>query len=152
MFTWSGGPRSSGVGFFCFHALEDTKQKKSTPLDRGPPLHVNRVLVFNTLESAVVSCLFYPSLVLSVRYSVYAKKKAIRIQYGIIKRKKCTSHSDLMTKKCFHRELKKYILSFYILELYIGCTPLYFMVIYSSLSDLPSHSHGQFFCFKSMNK
>ena len=43
-FTWSGGPRSSGVGFFCFHALGDTKQKKRTPLDRGPPLHVNRVL------------------------------------------------------------------------------------------------------------
>ena len=44
LFTWSGGPRSSGVGFFCFHALEDTKQKKLTPLDRGSPLHVNRVL------------------------------------------------------------------------------------------------------------
>ena len=43
LFTWSGGPRSSGVGFFCFHALADTKQKKPTPLDRGPPLHVNRV-------------------------------------------------------------------------------------------------------------
>ena len=43
LFTWSGGPRSSGVSFFCFHALEDTKQKKLTPLDRGPPLHVNRV-------------------------------------------------------------------------------------------------------------
>ena len=37
LFTWSGGPRSSGVGFFCFHALADTKQKKPTPLDRGPP-------------------------------------------------------------------------------------------------------------------
>ena len=45
LFTWSGGPRSSGVGFFCFHALRDTKQKKPTPLDRGPPLHVNRVKV-----------------------------------------------------------------------------------------------------------
>ena len=45
LFTWSGGPQSSGVGFFCFHALADTKQKKPTPLDRGPPLHVNRVLV-----------------------------------------------------------------------------------------------------------
>ena len=44
-FTWSGGPRSSGDGFFCFHALEDTKQRKPTPLDRGPPLHVNRVFV-----------------------------------------------------------------------------------------------------------
>ena len=43
LFTWSGGPRSSGVGFFCFHALGDTKQKKLTPLDRGPPIHVNRV-------------------------------------------------------------------------------------------------------------
>ena len=43
LFTWSGGPRSSGVGFFCFHALGDTKQKKLTPLDQGPPLHVNRV-------------------------------------------------------------------------------------------------------------
>ena len=44
LFTWSGGPRSSGVSFFCFHALGDTKQKNLTPLDRGPPLHVNRVL------------------------------------------------------------------------------------------------------------
>ena len=43
LFTWSGGPRASGVGFFCFYALGDTKQKKPTPLDRGPPLHVNRV-------------------------------------------------------------------------------------------------------------
>ena len=43
LFTWSGGPRSSGVSFFCFHALGDTKQKKLTPLDQGPPLHVNRV-------------------------------------------------------------------------------------------------------------
>ena len=31
-------------GFFCFHALENTKQKKLTPLDRGPPLHVNKGL------------------------------------------------------------------------------------------------------------
>ena len=44
LFTWSGGPRSIGVGFFCFHALGDIKQKKPTPLDRGPPLYVNRVL------------------------------------------------------------------------------------------------------------
>ena len=43
LFTWSGGLRSSGVGFFCFHALGDIKQKKPTPLDQGPPLHVNRV-------------------------------------------------------------------------------------------------------------
>ena len=43
LFTWSGGPRPGGVGFFCFHALDITKQKKPTPLDRGSPLHVNRV-------------------------------------------------------------------------------------------------------------
>ena len=42
LFTWSGGPRSSGVGFFCFVFPRAWKQKKPTPLDRGPPLHVNR--------------------------------------------------------------------------------------------------------------
>ena len=43
LFTWSGGPRSGGVGFFCFVSPRAWKQKKPTPLDRGPPLHVNRV-------------------------------------------------------------------------------------------------------------
>ena len=68
LFTWSGGPRSSGVvgclawgnfhahsrfarstvreekwGLLVVYALEDTKQKKPTPLDRGLRLHVNRV-------------------------------------------------------------------------------------------------------------
>ena len=52
--SWSGGPRSSGVGFFCFHALEDTKQKKLTPLDRGLPLHVNRVFNSSALEKWTV--------------------------------------------------------------------------------------------------
>ena len=42
LFTWSGGPRSSGVGFFCFASPRAWKQKTPTPLDRGPPLHVNR--------------------------------------------------------------------------------------------------------------
>ena len=42
LFTWSGGPRSSGVSFFCFVSPRAWKQKKQTPLDRGPPLHVNR--------------------------------------------------------------------------------------------------------------
>ena len=37
LFTWSGGPRSSGVGFFCFHALGDAKQKKPTPTRPGSP-------------------------------------------------------------------------------------------------------------------
>ena len=46
LFTWSGGPRSSGVGFFCFHALEGTKQKKHTPLEAcnftcGHALNIN---------------------------------------------------------------------------------------------------------------
>ena len=41
-----GDPGLVGLVSFCFHALENTKQKKPTPLDRGPPLHVNRVLVF----------------------------------------------------------------------------------------------------------
>ena len=42
LFTWSGGPRSSGVSFFCFVSPRAWKQKKLTPLDWGPPLHVNR--------------------------------------------------------------------------------------------------------------
>ena len=41
LFTWSGRPRSSGVGFFCFVSSRAWKQKKPTPLDQGPPLHVN---------------------------------------------------------------------------------------------------------------
>ena len=44
LFTWSGGPRSSGVSFFCLVSLIAWKQKKPTPQGRGPPLHVNRVL------------------------------------------------------------------------------------------------------------
>ena len=44
LFTWSGGPRSSGVRFFCFVSPRAWKQKKLTPPDRGPPLHVNRPL------------------------------------------------------------------------------------------------------------
>ena len=45
-----GGPRSSGVGFFCFHALGDIKQKKHTLLDRGPPLNVNTVLKLSSIR------------------------------------------------------------------------------------------------------
>ena len=44
LFTCCRGAQSSGVGFFCFVSLRAWKQKKSTPLDRGPPLHVNRLL------------------------------------------------------------------------------------------------------------
>ena len=39
-----GDPSLVGLCFFRLHALGNTKQKKLTPLDRGPPLHVNRVL------------------------------------------------------------------------------------------------------------
>ena len=52
-----GGPRSSGVGFFCFHAQGDTKQKKPTPLDWCPPLHVNRVLDFSYIVRSDLSAL-----------------------------------------------------------------------------------------------
>ena len=38
-------PGLVGLVSFVFHALGDTKQKKLTLLDRGPPLHVNGVLV-----------------------------------------------------------------------------------------------------------
>ena len=44
LFTWRGGPRCSGVGFFCFHALGDTKQKKPTPLDPGFPTPCKQAL------------------------------------------------------------------------------------------------------------
>ena len=58
------GPRSSGAGFFCSHALGDTKQKKPTALDRGPPLHVNRVLEseVNTVLLIQGDCLYFARL------------------------------------------------------------------------------------------
>ena len=40
---------------FSFHALGDTKQKKPTTLDRGPPLHVNRVLLSKSLIEMIHS-------------------------------------------------------------------------------------------------
>ena len=59
LFTWSGGPRFSGVDFFCFVSPRAWKQKKPTPLDRGRPLHVNRPLHLvwkaNTLDQNNVS-------------------------------------------------------------------------------------------------
>ena len=54
VFTWSGGPRSSGVSFCCFVPLRAWKQKKPTPLDRGPPLHVNRVLLLKLVKKGGV--------------------------------------------------------------------------------------------------
>ena len=46
-----------GLVSFFFHALGDTKQKKPTPVDRGPPLHVNRVLVCIVLDHRGVNFL-----------------------------------------------------------------------------------------------
>ena len=57
LFTWSGGPQSSGVGFFCFVFPRAWKQKKPTPLDRGLPLHVNRPL--GTLSLSMFSFVWF---------------------------------------------------------------------------------------------
>ena len=40
-----GNPGLVGIGFFCFVSSRAWKQKKPTPLDRGPPLHVNKPVV-----------------------------------------------------------------------------------------------------------
>ena len=74
VFIWSGRPRSSGVGFFCFHALGDTKQKKPTPLDRGPPLHVNRALFESSLSNSDLFTCEITWYVLMWRYHVFAQK------------------------------------------------------------------------------
>ena len=58
LFTWSEGPRSSGVGFFCFVSPRAWKQKKPTPLDRGLPFHVNRPLVTRFMEEMSYVFLF----------------------------------------------------------------------------------------------
>ena len=47
LFTWSGGPRFSGVGFFCFVSPRAWKQKKPTPLDRGSPTPCKQALTFS---------------------------------------------------------------------------------------------------------
>ena len=62
LFTWSGRPRSSGVSFFCFVSPRARKQKKLTPLDRGPPLHVNRP----SKVKSVASCRFQIDLCILV--------------------------------------------------------------------------------------
>ena len=51
------------VSFFCFHALADTKQKKPTPLDRGPPRHVNRVLKSLLFSCDPTACFIMQSVV-----------------------------------------------------------------------------------------
>ena len=48
-------PGLVGVGFFCFVFPRAWKQKKLTPLDRGPPLHVNRPY-YVTLKSLLENC------------------------------------------------------------------------------------------------
>ena len=97
LFTWSGGPRSSGVGFFCFHALGDTKQKKPTPLDRGPPLHVNRPL-YPTGRLLLHTCILYP-LFVSTQYittiTILFKKEVQTIRR---RDSDCTKATNRLTK------------------------------------------------------
>ena len=59
LFTWSGGPRSSGVGVFCFHALGDTKQNKLTPLDRESPTPCKQGLSYTFYGGNVVCVLVH---------------------------------------------------------------------------------------------
>ena len=42
LFTWSGGPRSSGVGFFCFVSPRAWKQNPTRP---GPPTPCKQALI-----------------------------------------------------------------------------------------------------------
>ena len=41
----------------------------------SPAFSAGHFQKMKTKENAVISCLFYPSLVLPVRYSVYGKKR-----------------------------------------------------------------------------
>ena len=45
MFTWSGGPRSSGVGFFCFVSPRAWKQNKTNPTRPGSPTPCKQALL-----------------------------------------------------------------------------------------------------------
>ena len=54
-----GGPRSSGVGFFCFVSARAWRQKKPTPLDRGPLLHANRVLNRDLVHEMYRHCIAF---------------------------------------------------------------------------------------------
>ena len=47
LFTWSGGPQSSRVGFFCFHALADKKTKETYPTRPGSPTPCKQALRMN---------------------------------------------------------------------------------------------------------
>ena len=44
LFTWSGGPRSSGVSFFCFVSPRAWKQKKHNPTRLGSPTPCKQAL------------------------------------------------------------------------------------------------------------
>ena len=55
LFTWSGGPRFSGVGFFCFVSPRAWKQKKPTPLDRGYPTPCKQALS----QYLPIFCIFF---------------------------------------------------------------------------------------------
>ena len=99
---WLNGSRarSSAVGFFCFHALGGTKQKKPTPLERGPPLHVNRVLVTRFMEemSYVFSFTFFS---LPLIFTLHWWPLAFLILSPPLQ----NFHVVLPTKKCFYLSL-----------------------------------------------
>ena len=44
LFTWSGGPRSSGVSFFCFVSTRAWKQKEPYPTRPGSPTPCKQAL------------------------------------------------------------------------------------------------------------
>ena len=108
--TWSGGPRSSGVGFFCFHALGNTKQKKPTSLNRGPPLHVNRVLIADVVmkprwflkivwENFVVNNLrfFYVRIVKGPKTNIFTCKLCAWVIFIILFTKLVCDNSNSLT-------------------------------------------------------
>ena len=108
LFTWSGGPRSSGVGFFCFHALGDTKQKKPTPLNCGPPLHVNRVLAKRFKEK--MSYVFLLTLFFTLAH-FHLVLVAARISHFVTAAKKfscCSSNKKMSPVFSRSRSLSPY--------------------------------------------
>ena len=46
LFTWCGGPRSSGVGFFCFVSPQSVKTKETNPTRPGSPTPCKQALRF----------------------------------------------------------------------------------------------------------
>ena len=111
LFTWGGGPRSSGVGFFCFHALGDTKQKKLTPLHRGPPTPCKQGLN-NVLYLTMIS-LFLCKWEVKMSYSHVTPwtPNIFNILNGVVFKQKlflCVISSKSFWCPCFASELLIY--------------------------------------------